>query len=292
MTPEQIVNQAIEEHDPSHVILAISGGYDSLCMAHYIHTHMTLDRPLLTYAIDTLISADGWREWICDVADSYGWRFDIYTNRHGWNQCRQWVSDWGNPYSVSGHKRAYNRLKGRAFDAMLRDHKTHRHDRILFLTGIRQMERGGRSERANLQSPYSPRTGAAVWANPLFYWSDDDILRYRIENELPVNPFYETVGGSGDCQCNWGRFITLRKLQKFSPQLAAGRVAEIDRLSKEGHGYGWDGTPANQQELFADFEDGGEACSPFLCAGCSRSKTPTPGKEQAAQDAYIQAAFV
>ena len=107
-------------------------------------------------------------------------------------------------------------------------------------------------------------------------------------NDLPINPFYETVGGSGDCQCNWGKFITLDKLRKYSPKLACGNVALIDKLSKENHGYGWDGSAAGQMELLEDFEDEGEMCSPFLCEGCSRSKSPKPGFQKASEAAYEQ----
>jgi hypothetical protein len=86
-------------------------------------------------------------------------------------------------------------------------------------------------------------------------------------------------------------FITKRKLEKYSPKLAAGNVALIDRISREYHGYGWDGRLEGQMEAFENFEDDGEMCSPFLCEGCSRSKAPRPGQERAAQAAYEQVAL-
>src|SRR5690606_33710059 len=121
----------------------------------------------------------------------------------GFNEYVAWVEQNGQPYSRMGHTRAYARLKDRAIDAMKRDHKTHRYDRILFVSGIRKYES---AERGTFESPFS-RRGSGVFVNPLFYWRDEDLLAYRLEHDLPTNPFYETVGGSGDCQCNWGNFI-------------------------------------------------------------------------------------
>lgn len=288
-TPEKIINEAISDHDPSHIILAVSGGYDSLCMAHYIHKNMKFDRPLLVYAIDTLLCADGWLSWIDSIAHGYGWCFDIYRNRKGWEQYVEFIRHHGHPFSRQGHTYAYWRLKDRAFADMLRDHKREwrgrkkRNDRIMFVTGIRRDESPERKDAAYIQKRKSD-----VWVNAIADWSADDILAYRIENEIPENPFYETVGGSGDCQCNWGNFITFRKLEKYSPELAAGNVKLIDKIGREFHGYGWDGRLEGQEEMFADFEDVGEMCSPFLCEGCSRSKSPKPGYEKAARDTYEQ----
>ncbi|NIS53106.1 MAG: phosphoadenosine phosphosulfate reductase family protein [Phycisphaerae bacterium] len=284
-TSEDLISEAIDRFDPSHVILAISGGYDSLCMAHYVHENIKFDKPLLTYAIDTQMAADGWREWIDSVAHGFGWKFDIYHNTHGWKQYQKWVKRFGQPTTKTGHKRAYARLKDRAFDAMTKHHKTIRTDRILYLTGIRAEESSARSKLQPINGGINKSTS---YCNPVFYWTNKQILAYRIEHDIPINPFYETVGGSGDCQCNWGKFITLRKLQKYSPKLAAGNVAIIDRISKEYHGYGWDGDIVGQGKIFEDFEDDGEMCSPFLCEGCSRSKTPKPGLHKAEEQIYEQ----
>jgi hypothetical protein len=67
-------------------------------------------------------------------------------------------------------------------------------------------------------------------------------------------------------------------LQKHSPELAAGNVAEIDRISRECHGYGWDGTPDGQMEMFEDEAGEAELTTPFLCQNCSRSKVRAPSR--------------
>lgn len=292
-TPEDIIGKALEDWKPSHVVVLCSFGDDSMALSHYVHTKMAFDVPLLTYAIDTKLGADGWLDWIRTVDSQYGWGLQIYDNQSGFEDYVEWVRQYGQPFSPPGHKIAYRYLKDRAIDAILRDYKTNRFDKILFLSGVRKYES---REREKIEDPIH-RKGSktspmnAIFASPLFYWQDEDVLRYRIENELPTNPFYETVGGSGDCQCNWGYFINLRKLQKESPCLAGGNVATLDKVSMDNHGYGWDGRYRDQPELFDDYEDDGEMTSPFLCAGCSRAKSPRPGKKTAEEEAYIQSAL-
>lgn len=287
----RILNEAIEMHNPSHIICLFSGGYDSMVATHLVHS-LAPPQPTMTYAIDTRLSADGWAAYVQGVADKMGWRFDIYNNEKGFREYADWVQRQGQPYSRRGHAFAYNRLKDRAIAAMVRDHKVSRFDRVLFVSGIRRAES---ATRAKLESPHS-RCGAGAFTNPLFNWSDEILLTYRIEHELPENPFYETVGGSGDCQCNWGGFIDLDTLQQHSPDLACGRVALLDKLSKENHGWGWGEKPSEyllqrrrgQAELFEEYEDEGDSASPFLCAGCSRSKSPKPARSDAEAEIMIQ----
>lgn len=283
MTPLEIINTAIADWNPSTIVCLYSGGYDSLCATHLVHS-FGLGLPVLVYSIDTKLSADGWSNYVSAVARQYKWNHHVYDNEKGFNEYKEWVTEYGCPYSDAGHNRAYNRLKDRGIDAILKKHKLHNHDKVLFVSGIRKAES---FKRSKLTDPIQ-RKGEmnAIFANPLFWWTDNDVLNYRVDNDLPDNPFYKTVGGSGDCQCNWGRFITLRKLARHSPVLAAGNVAAIDEISRRYHGYGWDGTPEGQQELIEMDEDEGSV-SPFLCSNCSRRKTP--GYQEAQEQQYIQA---
>jgi hypothetical protein len=153
--------------------------------------------------------------------------------------------------------------------------KTSRHDKTLFATGRRRAES---RERADIPEMESFPNNNKLFCSPILYWSNEECDWYRIEHGLPDNPFYDTVRGSGDCQCNWGRFITYRMLQKHSPQLAAGNVAEVDRISRKNHGYGWDGTPDGQMEMFEDETGEAELTTPFLCQNCSRSKVRAPSR--------------
>lgn len=260
-----IVECAIAKWKPSHIICLFSGGYDSMIMSH-IMNQLDFGLPMTTYAIDTKLSADGWLDYVQEVAKKLGWPFGIYDNEAGWWEFVEWVTLMGCPNTPTGHRRAYTRLKDRGVDGLLKQYKTSWHDKVLFISGIRKSES---REREKLTEPINRRGKSnAIFVNPLFWWSDRDCLNYRITHDLPVNPFYETVGGSGDCQCNWGNFITYQKLLKHSPILARGNVKILQEISNKYHGFGWDNLPANQLS-FLDRLDSGEF---WLCQGCKRVK--------------------
>lgn len=277
MEPKQIIENAIEEWNPSQIICLYSGGNDSLVMTHLVHT-FDLPLPVYVYSIDTLLSADGWRDYVCSVADKFGWIHDIYTNKKGFEEFVEWVGNNGCPYTEVGHERVYNRLKDRVIFDILRDHKMHRpdkpkrwqhkkFDKLLFLSGIRKYESRKRME---LENPIQRRgLSSAIFANPIFYWKDSDVIKYKVDYNLPQNPFYDTIGGSGDCQCNWGNFIEVEDVKKHSPNLYK-KIKYINELSLLRKGWGYDTRPDVDGKI--DEEEIKNLVSPFLCQNCSRSK--------------------
>lgn len=262
--PQHILSEAIELYKPVQVVCLYSGGYDSLCATHLAHRLDTHGVPMAVWSIYTNLAADGWREYVSQVATELDFaKFSIYDNVKGFEQFTEFVRLCGAPYSRAGHKHAYRRLKDRAISAIHMLYKVNRHDKTLFLSGMRRAES---RDRKDADEYHQEKKSSKCFVSPLVHWSDEDIASYRIDHDLPDNPFYSTVKGSGDCQCNWGNFIKRHQLRRYSPKLEAGNVAMLDKLSKENHGYGWDEVPPNphQPSLF-DEDD-----STFLCSNCSR----------------------
>lgn len=274
--PQRILTTAIETWNPVALVSLFSGGYDSAITTHVLHRLNTHGLPIQVWAIDTKLSTDGWRDYVTGVAAGQGWNFQIYDNEIGFREFVELVRLYGCPYSRQGHTTVFRRLKERGFDAILKMNKKNWNDKVLFVSGMRRAESAERKASKEVE-----RIGKSnkIFAAPIVGWENDECDYYRIENNLPDNPFYDTVGGSGDCQCNWGLFITLLQLAKHSPKLAAGNVALINELSKLLHGYGWGEKPRHgQQEFFENLTGEAELTSPFLCAGCSRTKHRVPAR--------------
>lgn len=285
-SPQQILSTAILEWRPKSLVSLYSGGYDSADTTHLLHRLDTHGLPIKVAAIDTQLAADGWREYITAVADEQGWDFKIYESQKAWQQFLKQIKDYGCPRTRAMHTHVFNLLKGRVIEAihmsmkeLLRRSQPHltkgqvRRAKTLFISGMRRAESAFRKDASEVQ-----RIGHSnrIFAAPIVHWSQEDCDLYRVENGLPDNPFYETVKGSGDCQCNWGDFITLDTLRKYSPKLAQGNVALIDKLSRDLHGFGWDSRDVEAQLcLFEDVEPA-QLTDPFLCQGCSRAKVRAP----------------
>ncbi len=210
-TTEQILNETLKRYRPSLIVCSYSGGYDSM-----IATHKTLcwakqyahSTNVLTIAVNTLIHADGWVNYVRDSAKLLGaHRFEIWET----TMLEKWKADvqaHGFAYSRAQHKIYFYYLKQNAFRAVVAHYKKHTNDRIMFVTGVRRAES---KERAD--TPESERIGSSVWCNPLVNWSEQDVHEYRLEHELPENPFYHITNNSGDCLCNWHREIALKSVK-------------------------------------------------------------------------------
>lgn len=285
--PQQILTEAINLYEPRSIVCLFSGGYDSMCATHLAHRLDTHGVPMSVWSIDTKLPADGWLDYVSGVAEELQFRdFHIYDNQKGFEQFVRWVTEQGCPYTPGMHGRCYHRLKERAIEAIHMLYKQDYHDKTLMLTGMRRSE-----SRDRRTMPEYSRKGSSniCFVAPVIHWIEEDIAHYRIDNDLPDNPFYGTVKGSGDCQCNWLNAIDYERLEHFSPNLAGGNVALLDRLSRENHGYGWDGVPPipvhPDQMSLIDIDD--ELCGPFLCSNCSRRS----GKHQAAEQVLLQRMF-
>lgn len=269
-----ILDRAIQVYKPSLIVCSYSGGYDSMIATHLVSNwrkrfgHST---NVITASVDTLISADGWREFVTASARAIGApRFEIANNP----ELDSWIQDVqarGFAYRPHQHKIYFYYLKQRVFRALLARYKKHTHDRVMFITGVRRAE-----STARAKTPEVERAGSAVYVNPLVYWSDEDCATYRLTHELPMNPFYDTFHNSGDCLCNWHNQISLTSLQTHAPHTYE-IVKPLHDACQNEHGYGYDSEPsqaskrelAGQIRMFPDMDD-----MPNLCAGCSR-QTPS-----------------
>lgn len=268
---ETILSEAVQQHKPSLIVCSYSGGYDSM-----IATHKALiwakrfahSANIVTIAIDTRIHADGWSEYVKQSAKALGARrFEIWQT----TMLDKWVADVeerGFAYRKAQHKIYFYYLKQNAFRAVVAHYKKHRHDRIMFITGVRRLE-----SRERADTPECERIGSNVWCNPLVYWNEQEVHEYRLKHNLPENPFYALTNNSGDCLCNWHTNISLTTLNKSATE-AAKIITPLDEKCRQRFGYGYGQEPsryslqeaAGQLRLFEDDD------IPNLCAGCERPK--------------------
>ncbi|KKM78542.1 hypothetical protein LCGC14_1358850 [marine sediment metagenome] len=272
---EQILNEAYEKYKPSTVIALTSGGHDSMVATRFTTVWQNnKDCNYQVITLDTGLSSDGWRAWLTKVIFELGYNpyFGMWDNPDvGFDWYAENALKYGFGYTEYFHTNFYYRmLKERTIKKILKSYKKHRHDHIMFVSGVYREES---IKRANV--PEYQKIGSAIWVNPLCHWTKEDIDSYRIAYGLPNNPFYETTGGSGDCNCNWGQFTTLPEFYKHSPILGT-MIGRLDKDVRKIHGFGWGERPSksliaenNGQLVLPGIEP---LTTPNLCNGCSRSK--------------------
>jgi 3'-phosphoadenosine 5'-phosphosulfate sulfotransferase (PAPS reductase)/FAD synthetase len=292
-SPESILQKAIAMHSPSHIFILVSGGGDSTLTAQKTLEYLESVRysgPRQVVSLNTLLFADDWPSFLRSHVKEAGWEYDpkklFYTNPDP-DFYEGWVIKYGFPYSPRGHLTMQNRLKLRAIEQLVREHKTqvgtrHEHyDRIMLVTGFRQLES---QKRMQAKNPIQ-RKGAQLWVNPLFYYTDEQKNLELLKLGLPMNPYKSELGVSGDCGCGaYARPGEMDIIKKSFPCLGK-RLSVLNDKAYKTHGYGYDEKPpkalakiqAGQIPFTGDL-------SP-LCAGCKWIKK---GYGEAAEKRMLQ----
>jgi 3'-phosphoadenosine 5'-phosphosulfate sulfotransferase (PAPS reductase)/FAD synthetase len=225
----QFVEDAIEEHDPSHVFGLFSGGHDSLAATAVIAKH-----PRFTAAvhINTGIGIEETREFVRETCKRQGWPLiEMWPDAKTY---RDLVIEKGMPAGPKAHNTMFYWLKQRQIRRLVAKHKTHRHDRIGLVTGVRASE----SERRMASAIAVPvrRAGSQLWLNPILDWTGVQVSRFVDEEGLQRNPVVDLLHRSGECLCGaLARREELAEIERWYPVAAAEIRVYEDLARAHGH---------------------------------------------------------
>jgi 3'-phosphoadenosine 5'-phosphosulfate sulfotransferase (PAPS reductase)/FAD synthetase len=260
MDATEILNAAIDEHNPSHVFALFSGGDDSVCAAHLAAQHPRFTAAVL---IDTGIAIQEAHDHAKTICAAHGWPLLIYKTPNSYDAQ---VLAHGFP-GPSQHNFMYNLFKKPAIRALVRDHKRKKKDRILLVTGMRRQESIQRMQATRVPIL---RIGAQVWTAPMWEWSRDERDAYQAEHHLERNPIKEKMHISGDCLC--GAFREkgdLEIMRIFFPR-EAERITRLQEQVQARFPWAWDDAAP---EWFSGYKAGqqflGDEFMP-LCWSCER----------------------
>lgn len=255
--PEVLLARALATR-PKRIFSLFSGGDGSLAATHWYMENV----PNCEVAhIDTGIGIPATQDFVRETCQRNGWPLTIVRAKEDCGQDYDAiVLKHGFPGPAS-HRYMYIQLKERAIAQLVRQSKTHKKDKILFLTGIGH---GDSSRRSGYAGGEFTVKGAQVWANVL-YWQPKSWFSSFIE-ELGIkrNPVSRDLGMSGECLC--GAFAKKNELiaVKFACPKTHARIIALQEKVKEIHGWGWEDQPIvaahkvkGQGDIFAP-----------LCVGC------------------------
>ncbi len=103
----------------------------------------------------------------------------------------------------------YHKLKRERIRDLTRETKTHRHDRLMLISGERSSESDRRMRHARKDDSTMRREGALVWVNPIWFFDQRLMNEYRTRFSLPRNPVSVLLHRSGECLCT----ATMRPLE-------------------------------------------------------------------------------
>lgn len=248
-----LVDEALERCRPDHVLLAFSGGEDSVILAHLMQS-----RADALVHVDTGIAVPDTLRHV--EAVSAGWNRDLIVGRPE-DKYEDLVL--GNVLNKEGpragepallgfpgpalHGKMYQRLKERALDSVRRGlvarrgRTRGRAGEIVQMAGMRWAESARRFRNASEIDP----DGATTWVSPLVWWTDGHMREYRARyrcqldhdhaphrlcfpGALPLNEVTEHLHMSGDCLCGaYAREGEIQGVDLFFPATGE-RIHELE----------------------------------------------------------------
>lgn len=239
-----LVDEALDRARPDHVLLAYSGGEDSVILAHLmhhradavVHVNTGIAIPGTLRHVQAVTSA--WRRELIEAHpdDKYE---DLILGR---------VPGWGGGFpGPAAHATMYQRLKERALDKVRRGlvarrgRRRGRSGEIVQLAGMRWAE----SQRRFRNASEFDLDGAVTWASPIVWWTSSHMREYRARyrcqldhqhapqrlchpGALPLNEVTQHLHMSGDCLCGaYAKEGEIHGYELFYPHVAQ-RLHELE----------------------------------------------------------------
>lgn len=208
-----IVREAVSFYDPIKRFGLLSGGDDSAATVHALWMAGLIDAAV---HINTGTGIPQTRKFVIDFCGSYAIPLLEY---HPPVSYREIVLKEGFP-GPGAHAYMYNRLKELCVDALVRDHKIKRSDRILLLTGVRSSESRRRMGHVQAIAQFDRRP-CSIWVAPLMDWTKDDLAAYRATHGVPQSEVSALLHMSGECLCGaYAHPEEIKDIEAFYPNVA------------------------------------------------------------------------
>lgn len=238
-TPENIIREAIDTYAPVAIYACLSGGNGSVPAVDWSMKNV----PGCEVAhFNTGIGIERGRQWSRDLCRAKGWPLHEIKAEELGQSYDDLVRQYGFP-GPDGHALMYQRLKERCVWELMRRAKVGhpRNAKVLFITGIRHADSIVRTGYVGREVN---KYRGQVWANPLYWWTDEENRAYRAASGIGPNPVAEELGMSGECGCGaYAQRGELERWIKADPSFGV-RIRRLESECLErGFTWGWEGRP-------------------------------------------------
>lgn len=217
----EILQRALEDHNPRRVVALTSGGMDST--AALIEAREVVD---FAAYIDTGTALPGCEEHVQSVCDSLGVELRVY--RTPPSVYDNMVLEHGFP-GAPQHTVMYRNLKERRVRDLVREEKEAWKDRIMLVTGVRASES---LRRMGVVSEVQ-RNGAQLWTAPIIEWSGSDTFRSAAAHGVKRSEVSAITHRSGECNCGaYAKPGERDELAMWFPEWFE-RIAWLERKTRE-----------------------------------------------------------
>lgn len=263
ISPEEIIERAIDQYEPVAIYVGFSGGNDSRAVTHWAMNNVP---GCEAFHINTGIGIEASRVYVRETCKAQGWPLtEIRAKEDCGQDYDRIVTRHGFP-GPEGHRYMYTLLKERAIYELVRRSKIghKRSAKVLIIAGARHDES---VRRMGYGGAEVHKVKAQIWANAIYWWSKAERDAYNAVNGIPENPIAKALGMSGECGC--GAFAQKGELSRWAavdPEFGK-RITRLQEISLSlGRTWSWEGRPPK-----GGFNDTQQTMFMPMCAGCVKS---------------------
>lgn len=245
----EILRQAIDQFNPTHIVSMVSGGKDSAASDQVarelgakidmvMHGNTRCGIPETTEFVRETYGALG--DYV--EADA-GTAYEDYVLRKGF---------FGNGRDAHGF--AYRVLKATPFRKAVSKHirQRKRGVRVLLINGARRDESENRQKHLQVYRQ-DPAALGNIWVNVIHEWSQEDRDAYLESRCTPINPVAKALCRSGECMCGTMQTKAERTEAAVLYPSWGQWLNELEAEAKRLHGFGWgDPFPKPRDDRQAD----------------------------------------
>jgi len=202
-----IINDAVNEYNLDAIFILLSGGNDSMALAHVASNHPIFAGVIHIDTQTGITDSDSWRSgtpdniatrYTRDICKLNGWDMIVKTPATSYEQL---IIEYGFP-GPPQHSQMYRFLKERPLRQARKQARKIGGQSIGFVTGVRSLES---TRRMGNVEEYT-KNSEGIWISPLIHWTKSDCSQVIATMQQPKNPVSIIMNMSGECGC--GAFAT------------------------------------------------------------------------------------
>ena len=234
LTPNQIMDEAIEKYKLDSLYVLLSGGKDSVCMAHYIATTYPKQFKGCVFT-NTGLGAQDTRKFVIRYCKEKGWPLQLTYATKEHDRFINVIKKYG--FAGPGnHGMWMGFLKYHAWYYFLKE-RLDAGEKAAFISGVRKKESVQRDKiKAYTKEPVDVN-GRTIFIKPFLYKNGTQLWEYYNEHELEKSPVYEWLNKSGECYCGAFTMDFELKLLEIYDKFAFDTIKHYERVIKETREY-------------------------------------------------------
>jgi len=217
LTPDEVVEIAVNDWGRKEFYGLCSGGKDSVSVCHWFSTNYPeLFKGVLF--VDTTIGLPDTKQFVIDLCKEQGWELHIRKPKVTY---KEWVMKYGFP-TVRAHRYIMGYLKFHPMRQFIKDPIVT--DGCL-ISGVRRAE--SKRRMRTVKGPIH-KEGRLYFCQPFLDKTRDWVFDYLHKNNLSISPVYDVLHYSGDCLCGaYADKGEIEMLKMFYPSMAK-RLADLE----------------------------------------------------------------